>query len=92
MSKTLTNGLMWSAIERLSTQGISFLLGLVVARLVLPSEYGLVAMLNIFMAIAQTFIDSGFGNALIQKKKTGQTWIFLLSFILILPYQLSYIY
>jgi O-antigen/teichoic acid export membrane protein len=68
MSKTLTNGLMWSAIERLSTQGISFLLGLVVARLVLPSEYGLVAMLNIFMAIAQTFIDSGFGNALIQKK------------------------
>jgi O-antigen/teichoic acid export membrane protein len=68
MSKTLTNGLMWSAIERLSTQGISFLLGLVVARLVLPSEYGLVAMLNIFMAIAQTFIDSGVGNALIQKK------------------------
>lgn len=43
------------------------MLGIVIARLVTPGEYGLIAMLAIFMAIAQSFIDSGFGNALIQK-------------------------
>ncbi len=62
-----TNGVIWSAIERFSVQGVSFLLGIVIARLVTPGEYGLIAMLAIFMAIAQSFIDSGFGNALIQK-------------------------
>lgn len=63
-----TNGVIWSAIERFSVQGVSFLLSIVIARLVTPGEYGLIAMLTIFMAIAQTFIDSGFGNALVQKK------------------------
>lgn len=71
MSKT-TNGVIWSAIERFSVQGISFLLSIVIARLVTPGEYGLIAMLAIFMAIAQSFIDSGFGNALIQKKDRNE--------------------
>lgn len=67
-----TNGVIWSAIERFSVQGISFLLSIVIARLVTPGEYGLIAMLAIFMAIAQSFIDSGFGNALIQKKDRNE--------------------
>ena len=62
------NTLFWSAIERISVQGIQFVLTLVIARLVLPSDYGLIAMVGIFLAIAQTFIDSGFSNALIQKQ------------------------
>lgn len=61
-------GVMWSAVERFSVQGIQFVLTIIIARLVLPSEYGLIAMLSIFLAIAQTFVDSGFSNALIQKK------------------------
>lgn len=72
MSKSLSHqavkGVMWSAVERFSVQGIQFVLSIVIARLVLPSEYGLIAMLGIFLAIAQTFVDSGFSNALIQKK------------------------
>lgn len=70
---SITNGVQWSAIERFSVQGVSFLLGIVITRLVTPGEYGLIAMLTIFMAIAQTFIDSGFGNALIQKKDRDET-------------------
>ena len=58
---------MWSAVERFSVAGISFLFGLVLARLLSPSDYGVIAMLNIFMAISQTFIDSGFSSALIRK-------------------------
>lgn len=61
-------GVVWSAVERFSVQGIQFVLSIVIARLVAPSEYGLIAMLGIFLAIAQTFIDSGFSNALIQKQ------------------------
>lgn len=58
----------WSAIERFSVQGISFVLSLIIARLVMPSEFGLIAMLNIFISLAQAFVDSGFSNALIQKQ------------------------
>lgn len=71
MSNT-TKGVIWSAVERFSVQGASFLLSIIIARLVLPSEYGLIAMLTIFMAIAQSFIDSGFGSALIQKKDRNE--------------------
>lgn len=66
-------GVAWSAVERFAVQGINFLLQLVIARLLLPSDYGLIAMLVIFLAIAQCFIDSGFGNALIQKQDRTQT-------------------
>lgn len=62
------SGVIWSAIERFSVQGTQFILSLIIARLVTPADFGLIAMLTIFLAIAQVFTDSGFGNALIQKK------------------------
>lgn len=68
LRKQAANGVMWSAIERFSVQGIQYLVGIIIARILLPEDYGLIVMLNIFMAISQTFIDGGFGNALIQKK------------------------
>lgn len=65
--KTLS-GVKWSAIGRFSTQGISFVIGLILARLLSPADYGVTGMVGIFFAIAGTFIDSGFGSALIRKK------------------------
>lgn len=77
MGESLKNkaakGVIWSAIERFSVQGIQFILTIIIARLVSPSDYGLIAMLGIFLAIAQTFIDSGFSNALIQKQDRTET-------------------
>lgn len=58
----------WSAIERFSVQMIQFVLTIILARLVAPSEFGLIAMLTIFIAVAQSFVDSGFSSALVQKK------------------------
>lgn len=58
---------MWSSIDRFSTQGIQFVFSILIARQLLPSDYGVVAMLGIFLAVSQTFIDSGFGTALIRK-------------------------
>lgn len=68
LNSQTVKGVAWSAVERFSVQGIQFVLTIIIARLVLPADYGLIAMLGIFLAIAQTFIDSGFSNALIQKK------------------------
>lgn len=67
LKKKTAKGMLWSAVERFSTQGVQFLFGIVLARLLTPSDYGVIAMLTIFIAISQTFIDSGFGNAVIRK-------------------------
>lgn len=65
-------GLFWSSIERFSNQGIQFAFGIVFARILSPSDYGIVAMTTIFFAIAQTFVDSGFSSALVRKKNRTQ--------------------
>lgn len=69
--KTKT-GVMWSGIERFASQGIQFLISIVIARILLPSDFGTIALLNVFLAICQTFIDSGFGLALMRKKKCSE--------------------
>lgn len=67
LKKKTVKGMIWSAVERFSTQGIQFLFGIILARLLSPSDYGIIAMLTIFIAVSQTFIDSGLGNAVIRK-------------------------
>ena len=67
LKENTISGVKWSAIGRFSTQGIGFIIGLILARLLSPADYGVVGMVGIFFAIAQTFIDSGFGSALIRK-------------------------
>lgn len=62
----------WSALERFSVQGVQFILSFVIARQLYPSDYGLMAMLAIFISLSQCFIDSGFSNALIQKQNRTQ--------------------
>ena len=61
-------GLLWSFLEKFSLQIIQFIIGIVMARFLLPSDYGLIAMLAIFLGISQIFIDGGFTAALIQKR------------------------
>ena len=58
-NKTL-HALFWSFLERFGQQGIQFIIGIILARLLLPEQFGLIAMLTIFMAIAQSFVNSGF--------------------------------
>lgn len=66
-------GVIWSAVDRFSAQGIQFVFSILIARLLLPEDYGVIAMLNIFLAVSQTFIDSGFGTALIRKIDRTET-------------------
>lgn len=73
LGKQTLKGIGWSAIERFSYQGVTFVIQLVLARLLTPADYGIIAMLAIFLQIAQTFIDSGFANALIKKQDCTDT-------------------
>jgi len=57
-------------MERGGTQGIQFIVQIVLARLLLPEDFGVIALITIFMAIAGVFVQSGFSTALIQKKNT----------------------
>ena len=70
--KTL-RGTMWSIVERLSVQGVAFVVMIIMARLLTPSDYGLVGMLAIFIAISQSLVDSGFSQALIRKQDRSET-------------------
>lgn len=65
--QTITS-LKWQSIGRFSTVGLSFVFGIILARLLSPSDFGVLGVYAIFFAIAGTFIDSGFSNALIQRK------------------------
>lgn len=65
--KTIS-GVFWSAIHKFATTFLGFISGIVLARLLTPHDYGVIGMLTIFLALSQTFIDGGFGSALIQKK------------------------
>lgn len=67
-TKTI-NGVIWSGIERFSLQGVQFLINIIMARILLPSDYGMIGMLAVFLQISQAFIDSGFTSALIQQKE-----------------------
>lgn len=65
--RTIT-GILWSSIDNLSNQGLLFLIGIILARLLTPEEYGLIGMITIFIAISGSFVNSGFSQALIRKK------------------------
>ena len=66
--KTL-NGVIWSSVQRFGTMAITFVSSIVLARLLTPDDFGCIGMLMIFISLANTFIDGGFGSALIQKKQ-----------------------
>jgi len=61
-------GLLWSFIDNFSNQGILFVVGIILARLLEPNEFGLIGMIMVFIAISESFINSGFSQALIRKK------------------------
>lgn len=67
------HALSWSFLETLALSGVQFVIGIILARLLFPEQFGLIGMLTIFMAVIRTFLDSGFGAALIQKQEATQT-------------------
>jgi len=65
-------GVFWSLLDRVGQQGIAFVIAVLLAHFLTPAQFGLVGMLSLFIDVARVFIDSGFGAALIQRKKVTE--------------------
>lgn len=70
-SKVLSS-LIWKLMERSGTQGVQFLVTIILARLLLPEEFGLIVLVTIFLTVANVFVQSGFNTALIQRENVDE--------------------
>ena len=72
LKQKAASGMVWTLLQKYSMMFIQFVSGIILARLLTPHDYGCIGMLSIFIVLADTFIDGGFGSALIQKKRPTQ--------------------
>ena len=68
MGQSVIKNFLWRFAERCSAQMVSLVVSIVLARLLAPEDYGVIALVTVFTTIMQVFVDSGLGTALIQKK------------------------
>jgi len=73
LKKQALHGAFWSFTERFGQQGVQFFIAIILARLLEPKDFGVLGMLALFVALAQSVVDSGFGTALIQKQDATHT-------------------
>ncbi|PKP45700.1 MAG: flippase, partial [Bacteroidetes bacterium HGW-Bacteroidetes-12] len=69
LSKTAAKSFFWVAIDVLGQRLLQFIIGIILARILLPQEFGLIGLISIFLAFSMVFIESGFSFALIRKKE-----------------------
>ena len=88
MKNTTIKNFIWRFAERCGAQLVTFIVSIVLARLLAPEDYGTIALVTVFTTILQVFVDSGLGTALIQKKMQ-MIWISPRYFTSIFLYVLS---
>lgn len=67
LKKKTIAGMSWSSIDNISNTGIGFLVGIILANVLSPEEFGTIGMITVFIAVSNSIVDSGFSNALIRK-------------------------
>ena len=73
LKQKTVSGFIWSFADNFANQGLLFIIGIILARLLTPKEFGLIGMITIFIAVSESFINSGFSQALIRKKECSET-------------------
>lgn len=73
LGSKIIKGTIWSASDRFGVMALQFIVNMVLAHLLTPTDFGAIGMLYIFIALSMTLIDGGFGSALIQKKDPSET-------------------
>ena len=84
---SILGNVLWGFAERMSVQVVELVVSVILARLLLPEEYGVVALVTVFINLANVFVTSGFGTALIQKKEADNldfSTVFYFSILLFL--------
>ena len=69
IKQKVVKGVSWTLIENFGTQGVQFVLGIILARLLTPEDFGLIGIITVFFAVAQVFIYSGLGLLIFKKRK-----------------------
>ena len=72
LKNKIYSGVFWQGLERVGSYGIGFVVSIILARLLSPEEFGVIAIMMVFITLSNVFIDSGFSTALIQKKNMEQ--------------------
>ena len=72
LRKQATSGLIWTFTQQFGNQAISFILSIILARLLLPKEFGLIGMVTVFIVIGRAFVDVGLTQSLIRNKDVDQ--------------------
>ena len=72
LKRKTISGLFWKLCERVSAQFVTFVVSVILARILLPDEYGIIAIVTIFINIANVFVSNGLGISLIQKKDADE--------------------
>ena len=72
LKKQALSSIFWTTLQQFSNQGIAFIVSLILARLLMPAEFGLIAMISVFMAVGRTLIDSGLNQSLIRSSNITQ--------------------
>lgn len=73
LTKKTVHGVAWNSLDRIANYGITFLVSIILARLLSPEDYGLIGLINIFIVIFNTILDGGLSTALIRKEKVNDT-------------------
>lgn len=73
LKSKVMSGLFWTFGERIIAQLVSFIISVVLARILMPKEYGIISMVLVFINIANVFVSNGLGEALVQKKDSDET-------------------
>jgi len=67
------NGVLWNSIGSFSAMGIEFIVGIILARILSPTEFGLIGTITVVIALSQVFVNSGFSQAIVRKQNCTQT-------------------
>ena len=73
LKKKMVSALTWTMVDRFGQQLIQLIIGLIFARLLSPSEFGLLGLVMVYMALSYVLVESGFTQALIRKKDANET-------------------
>lgn len=93
--KKIISSLFWKVMERGGTQVVQFVISIILARLLSPDDYGLLALILVFIEFANVFVESGFGTALVQKKDSDNvdfsSILFLNLFVALIIYGILFL-
>ena len=72
INRKIVSGFLWQTLDRIGSQGLQLVISVILARLLMPEDFGVLAIMSVFVVLCQVFVDSGFSTSLIQKKDADE--------------------